>query len=290
LIEINTNAGGALLNSLQFQTGNEEQFVQNFNKEWQLSRGTSQRLKTVAIVDESPKTQYLYAEFLLFKQLFEANDIETIICAPENLSYHAQKLWYKNISIDLVYNRLTDFSLCEENQQALAEAYLADAVVITPHPRAHVLYANKRNLAILSNTQILQSLGVDDKTCVILENGIAATILVETKNATDLWAGRKKLFFKPAQGYGSKAAYRGEKLTRRVFEEILAGDYVAQTFVPPQTQAFEINGDTQIFKMDLRAYVYDGKTQLNCARLYQGQTTNFRTVGGGFAPIIPFSR
>jgi hypothetical protein len=290
LIEINTNAGGALLNSLQFQTGNEEQFVQNFNKEWQLSRGTSQRLKTVAIVDESPKTQYLYAEFLLFKQLFEANDIETIICAPENLSYHAQKLWYKNISIDLVYNRLTDFSLCEENQHALAEAYLADAVVITPHPRAHVLYANKRNLAILSNTQILQSLGVDDKTCVILENGIAATILVETKNATDLWAGRKKLFFKPAQGYGSKAAYRGEKLTRRVFEEILAGDYVAQTFVPPQTQAFEINGDTQIFKMDLRAYVYDGKTQLNCARLYQGQTTNFRTVGGGFAPIIPFSR
>jgi hypothetical protein len=25
--------------------------------------------------------------------------------------------------------------------------------------------------------------------------------------------------------------------------------------------------------------------QLVCARLYQGQTTNFRTPGGGFAPV-----
>jgi hypothetical protein len=195
-------------------------------------------------------------------------------------------LWYKNTPIDLVYNRLTDFALCEKNQQALSAAYFADNVVITPHPRAHALYANKRNLAILSNTQILKSLGVDEKTCRILENGIAKTMLVEKENTVNLWAMRKQLFFKPAQGYGSKAAYRGDKLTKRVFEEILAGDYVAQTFVPPQTQAVKIGENTQIFKVDLRAYVYNGQVQLRCARLYQGQTTNFRTVGGGFAPII----
>ena len=39
-------------------------------------------------------------------------------------------------------------------------------------------------------------------------------------------------------------------------------------------------------KLDVRNYVYDGQVQLLAARLYQGQTTNFRTPGGGFAPVI----
>ncbi len=39
-------------------------------------------------------------------------------------------------------------------------------------------------------------------------------------------------------------------------------------------------------KMDVRLYTYAGKTLLVAARLYQGQTTNFRTPGGGFAPVL----
>jgi hypothetical protein len=39
-------------------------------------------------------------------------------------------------------------------------------------------------------------------------------------------------------------------------------------------------------KADLRAYVYQAHVQLLAARLYQGQTTNFRTPGGGFAPVF----
>ena len=38
-------------------------------------------------------------------------------------------------------------------------------------------------------------------------------------------------------------------------------------------------------KFDLREYVYQGQVQWTAARLYQGQTTNFRTPGGGFAPV-----
>jgi hypothetical protein len=38
-------------------------------------------------------------------------------------------------------------------------------------------------------------------------------------------------------------------------------------------------------KYDLRVYAYAGEIQLLAARLYQGQTTNFRTPGGGFAPV-----
>ncbi|UPQ81365.1 hypothetical protein M0M42_13135 [Pseudomonas knackmussii] len=39
-------------------------------------------------------------------------------------------------------------------------------------------------------------------------------------------------------------------------------------------------------KFDLRAYAYAGEVQWNAARVYQGQTTNFRTEGGGFAPVF----
>ena len=33
-------------------------------------------------------------------------------------------------------------------------------------------------------------------------------------------------------------------------------------------------------------FVSAGRTRLVPARLYQGQTTNFRTPGGGFAPVF----
>jgi len=38
-------------------------------------------------------------------------------------------------------------------------------------------------------------------------------------------------------------------------------------------------------KFDLRNYTYAGEVQWIAARTYQGQTTNFRTPGGGFAPV-----
>jgi hypothetical protein len=40
-----------------------------------------------------------------------------------------------------------------------------------------------------------------------------------------------------------------------------------------------------VLKFDVRDYAYDGAVQWVAARLYQGQTTNFRTPGGGFAPV-----
>ena len=86
-------------------------------------------------------------------------------------------------------------------------------------------------------------------------------------------------------GYGAKGAYRGDKITRRVFDEILAGDYVAQKLAPPGECSITLNGEIAVLKFDVRCYVYDGKIQLVAARLYQGQTTNFRTPGGGFSMV-----
>ena len=48
----------------------------------------------------------------------------------------------------------------------------------------------------------------------------------------------------------------------------------------------KLDGSPQARKTDVRLYVYDGQVLLTSARLYQGQTTNFRTPGGGFAPVF----
>lgn len=122
----------------------------------------------------------------------------------------------------------------------------------------------------------------------ILLAGIPRTEIVDPANAERLWRERKRLFFKPFAGFGSRAAYRGDKLTQRVWQEILAGDYVAQALVTPGERTIaEASGQApaQVLKFDLRDYVYDGQVQWVAARLYQGQTTNFRTPGGGFAPV-----
>ena len=304
LIEINSNAGGALINALLVRsqqqccerfnpmlitiehTGDmfEQIFLNMFLEEWKAERGTKV-LKTIAIVDENPVSQYMLPEFLLFKKLFEQHAIHTVICDPSELTYHDGALWYDRQRIDLVYNRLTDFALDVLTQHALLAAYLAADVVVTPHPRAHALYADKRNLVILTDETELVALGVEAKTRELLLAGIAHTTEVKTSDADTLWASRKHLFFKPAKGYGSKAAYRGDKLTKRVFSEIINSDYVAQTLVQPSQRRVEIDNEFVEFKLDLRHYVYKAHTQLVSARLYQGQTTNFRTSGGGFAVV-----
>lgn len=61
---------------------------------------------------------------------------------------------------------------------------------------------------------------------------------------------------------------------------------MAQTLVRPTEQQLKVENDLVDLKLDLRQYVYRGQTQLTSARLYQGQTTNFRTPGSGFAHVV----
>ncbi len=302
IIEINTNAGGALLNAKLARAQStccgqfagllpcgrdlEGDLVAMFREEWRLARGDAP-LSRIAIVDAAPATQYLAPEFELFRRLFEAHGIAAVVADPDEFSFDGQRLTCAGQAVDLVYNRLTDFALDEPRNQALREAYLADAVVLTPHPRAHALYADKRNLVALTDEPWLIEAGVAETDRKLLLAGIPQTEVVFPDMAPAFWEARKQWFFKPFAGYASKAAYRGEKLTRRVFEEIARGGYVAQALVSPSERRVEVDGAAQQLKLDLRCYVYQSAVQLVSARLYQGQTTNFRTPGGGFAAVFP---
>ena len=243
-------------------------------------------MRQIAIIDDEPNNQYLCPEFQLFQQLFQSFGMQAVVIDARELTWHDGKLWANERPIDLVYNRLTDFYLEDDAHHALKMAYEANAVVLTPHPQAHALYANKHNLVRLSNAQSLTQLGINEALQQTLLNTIPKTETVNPAKADDLWARRKQLFFKPSNGYGSKATYRGDKITRRVWEEILQGDYVAQQLVPPSARRLQADGIEAELKVDIRAYAYAGEIQLLAARLYTGQTTNFRTSGGGFAPVF----
>ena len=304
LIEINTNAGGAFLNAALARaqkaccpavagmtTGPialvalDQAFIDMFLAEWRLARG-GQELRRIAIVDENPQEQYLYPEFILFQELFRRHGMDAVIADPAALRLRDGVLWHGDQPVDLVYNRLTDFMLAEPGHAVLRDAYLSNAVVLTPHPRVHALYANKRNLAVLSDPERLRSFGVSEDIARTLLSGIPRTEIVNPADAERLWSERRKLFFKPAAGFGSRAAYRGDKLTKRVWEQILAGDYIAQALVTPGERLIAGEQGPHALKFDVRNYVYDGAVQFITARLYQGQTTNFRTPGGGFAPVF----
>jgi hypothetical protein len=189
--------------------------------------------------------------------------------------------------VDAVYNRLTDFALTMPQHAALAAAYRERSVFLTPHPYAYALYADKRNLCLLSDPDWLVRADIADDLRRTLLAGIPHTREVRSEAAESLWQDRKRYFFKPANSFGSRAAYRGDKLTRRVFGEILQGGYVAQDYVLPAVCRLTPPGAsaTRELKFDVRAYVFQGRVQLLAARLYQGQTTNMRTPGGGFALI-----
>jgi len=304
LIEINTNAGGLLLNvalaRAQEACCNEmdwafpstarrdtlkQTIFDMFANEWQLQRGAAP-WRSVVIVDDAPFEQYLAPEFELFRQLFGQHGVQASVADSTELVWQSGKLLHQGEPVDMVYNRLTDFYLLEPHHLALRQALEANAVVVTPHPHNHALLADKRNLIALSQSELLLAWGAAAADRQLLSKNVPTTRLVTDERAAELWADRRHLFFKPVAGFGAKAAYRGDKLTKRVWSEILESDFVAQALVPPSGRMIEVDGTQTDLKFDIRAYTYGGQVQLLAARMYAGQTTNFRTQGGGFAPVI----
>lgn len=307
LIEINTNAGGAFLNAVltdahyaccdamhllvgsrKSATLTQSEFTAMFNNEWRLQRGDA-HLTTIVITDDEPDSQFLAPEFQLAKLMFERAGFRVAVGDASEFSLIEGRLYHPALSavpIDMVYNRLTDFMLDEPSHSVLRAAYLHNAAVLTPNPHNYALHANKSHLATLSDSHALQDMQISPDVLARILHAVPRTVPVSEQSADTLWAERRNWFFKPVIGFGSRAAYRGDKLTRRVWDSILQGDYVAQRIVTPSERLVTVDGESKKLKVDIRAYAYQGQVQLLAARTWQGQTTNFRTHGGGFSPVL----
>jgi hypothetical protein len=303
LIEINTNAGGALLNGLHTASlcdpaklaclcsgllpveSMQARIVATFAAEHEAVR-PGRPLRSVAIADDRPEAQFLRAEFDLFAKLFAASGIEAQVCDVRALERVPGGLALGGRPLDLVYLRDTDWRLEGARSRALREAYLADEVVVTPSPREHHLLANKSRLGIFSSPEALTRLGVAADDAAFLAAVVPETVELAALGVERAWATRREWVFKPATAFASRAVYRGDKISRPKLDEIArAGGFVAQRRVEPGEVPVQTPEGPRDMKFDVRAYAYRDEVLLLGARVYQGQVTNLRTPGGGFSAI-----
>ncbi|MFI5317295.1 MAG: hypothetical protein ACHQ6T_16465 [Myxococcota bacterium] len=294
LIEINTNAGGALLNGLHTAAlcdpkqiaclcadllpveAIQDRIARSFASELRAARGAGAELRSIAILDDRPREQFLFPEFELFAELFRRAGLRAEILDTSDFAG----------GVDLVYLRDTDFLLAEPRSAALRRAYLSREVVVTPAPREHHLLANKRRLALFSSRAALARFGVAPADADLLAELVPETIPLVELGAERAWAERHHWVYKPCAAFGSKAVYRGDKISRRKLAEIGADpSFVAQRRVEPGEVQVETLDGPRAMKFDVRAYAYRGEILLLGARVYQGQVTNLRSPGGGFSAI-----
>ena len=305
LIEINTNAGGALVNGLHTAAlcdpkalaclcadllpveTVEQRLVAQFVAELEAVRGAGARPRRIAIADDRPAQQFLRAEFELMRALFERFGIEAHVCDTRDLVQRADgALELAGAALDLVYLRDTDFTLEAPRSEALRAAYLARRVVVTPSPREYFLLADKRRLALLSSREALERLGASAEDAAFLARVVPETRLLAELDPEEVWRARDGWVFKPATAFGSRAVYRGDKISRRRFEEVRREPgYLAQRRTPPGEVEVETSAGREAMKFDVRAYAYRDEILLLGARVYQGQVTNLRSPGGGFSAI-----
>lgn len=293
LIEVNTNAGGALLAYLAHHPSAEmarellparlrREFLHSFAEETvRFSRGKAERPRTLLILDEEPERQFLYQEMLIFAELFREWGIRTWIADPARLCAAEDGIFVEGEKIDLVYNRHTDFYLETSAMEGIRRAYLAGAVCLTPNPFVYALLADKRRMTLWSDPDALASLGLREEEIRLLQETVPESRLLCGLDRETLWRDRSRWVFKPVSRFGSRGVFLGRKISRTRFEELPPEETLVQREVPPSEH---LTGGGAM-KTDFRLYVYRTRTLGVAARLYQGQVTNLRTPGGGFAPV-----
>lgn len=286
LIEINTNAAFLILGHQLYQMRKQALPVSDFSlQEIANDIQTELRLQgkipssnlKISIIDDKPEEQRLFVEFLAYNELFKSLGWDSRIQDYKDL--------FQDFHPDFIYNRYTDFFLTEPSSATLKEKFLSREVCLSPNPYEYLLLADKQRLIDWVQPGFLESHGIHGEDLSLLKTILPQSYDLCSENAEEIWAQRKKLFFKPKNAYGSKQSFRGSSISRKAFEELLKDETIAQEFVPAPEQNFETPSGPQNFKFDLRCYAYQGRLQLIIARLYQGQVTNLRTPYGGFGTV-----
>ena len=177
LIEVNTNAGGALLAYLAHfpeaaiaRAGLAErlrhQFLAAFAEEMRrFSGGGRQKPAHIAIIDEDPRNQYLYREMVAFTELFRRWDVPSTIADPSALVAGPEGVFADGERVDLIYNRHCDFYLERPEMAGIRAAYRAGTVCLTPNPFAYGLLADKRRMTLWSDPEVTGRLGLRPAGC-----------------------------------------------------------------------------------------------------------------------------
>lgn len=289
LIEVNTNAGGAVmawgaakgssLNNLSDHAVGR--WIESFREEYRLFSGVGKGLSRIVIIDENPSSQFLFPEMELYVKLFAQFGIEAIIVDPTELQVDTAGVFYNGKQIDFIYNRHCDFYLETKALAAIRDAYLNRTVCLSPNPRQYGLLADKRRMIAWTTDDFVERFDLSEEDADLICRTTPKTRLLADCDIDQIWSERKKLIFKPTTGFGSRGVLAGRKISRKRFDELPPEETLAQEYCPPST----IETEDGVMKVDIRLFAYADRVLGITSRLYQGQVTNMRTPGGGFAAI-----
>jgi len=278
LIEINNNAGGLFIGDgwlpqpdiVEFEGDFEHRVLSMFPKAW----------KTIAIVDETIETQYMYPEMQAYAALLESDRRQVFLASPEDIEFKEDGLYINNSRIDAIYNRHTDFYLESSAMFHVKTAYLAGQVQVNPHPRSYALLGDKSRMSDWWHEGLLEET-ISAEEIALIRAIVPETHLMNEYDLEAAWSERKSWVFKPSARHGGKGVLLGKSMSRKRFDGLDRSETVMQRFVP--ASQIEINGNA--YKFDLRLYTQAERLIAVAGRAWQGQVTNFRSEGSGWVPL-----
>ena len=283
LIEVNTNGSGFLIGAALAECQGLEykqplkDLASSFQMEWLKFPGRIASSPQIAgIIDETPWSEKMIIEFLMYQDFFKSFGWNGKIYSISSLKQDSKgRLRDQNNNlVDFCYNRSTDFYFTNNTQ--LKQSYKENTCAFSPHPTEYFLLSDKNRLCEWSFYK--------DEWALLsqIKHNLLNTWKLSSENQDEAFKNRKKYVFKLAGKHGGKGVYRGKNLTSKTFNMLCQHQTVFQEYSPPPLWR---DAEGNEWKFDLRAFSYGENVQLIIARCYKGQLTNFKTFGGGMAPV-----
>ncbi|HEX8289759.1 MAG TPA: hypothetical protein VF556_17390 [Pyrinomonadaceae bacterium] len=261
-----------------------------------------ERNPVIAIVDlKDLPTQ---KEFELFKDYFESQGYNSVICSPDELEYDG-RLIFKGVEIDIVYKRLlvNEYLPIINEAPALLEAYRAGAVCMVNNFRSKLVH-KKAIFAVLTNEKYADLFNESEIAAIKAHVPWTRKFREEkTFNQNEEinlveWTreNKGKLVLKPNDDYGGHGIYIGWASDEKEWDEAIQialsdGDYLVQERVKTSKEIFPmLFGDEGNIVMieqlvDLDPLLFNGVVGSAFTRLSSSELANVSS-GGGMVPTF----
>jgi hypothetical protein len=250
-----------------------------------------------------------HAEFVLFKKYLEQAGVPTVICSPDDLTYHDRTLYADRRPVNLVYKRvltsefLQRYGQDEALDHPLGRAYRDGAICLVNSFQAKPLH-KKMIFGLLSDPEIMEAAGIDQATQDVLSQHVPWTRRVRETRTTyqgqeiDLLAFAReyqdRLLLKPNDEYGGKGIAIGWETNSQEWDDALKAacevPFVVQERVHIAYEDYPqyVDGRLHIGRrlVDTDPYLFDIKVQGCLTRLSTVTLLNVTAGGGSTAPTF----
>ncbi|MFL6468185.1 MAG: hypothetical protein ACJ72Z_09545 [Pyrinomonadaceae bacterium] len=268
--------------------------------------GKAERKPVIAIVDL--KDLPTIKEFELFRDYFEDQGYDAVICSPEDIEFDGKGLFFGSVRIDVVYKRLlvNEYLPIIDKFPALLDAYRAGAICMVNSFRGKLVH-KKAIFAVLTNERYSTLFDKNEQDAIAAHVPWTRKFREESTvfrgDAIDLveWTrtNSEMLVLKPNDDYGGHGIAIGWNSTSAEWDDAIEralndGDYLVQERVSTAKEMFPMMFDDQgkwgmvEQLVDLDPLLFNGVVGAAFTRLSSNELANV-TAGGGMVPTFIIS-